>query len=223
MSHLSSIHRKKNIRFENSDLTAPREDIVFLESDLVTHYNETAISKITGAPPIKQSTHSPSSEHDPLQSFEVFPDFTKDRSQHHYLVSPEPPLQRPLSDEAYFPVIKSTSTEQSKSQAVSSGQLHISETDLSHEIPFHISNDPPLSVIIENTMTETVFSPPEDQDLIDSTLLRIIRSEPLLSENELIVQLEKASIHISQQSLIQALIRNDLDTDYKRFTAYMAG
>ncbi len=66
--------------------------------------------------------------------------------------------------------------------------------------------------------------PADAPDTVDSILIRLVTSEPFLSEGDLLYLLKRVhGFSISRRTLKRALFRNGLENAYKRYRAYISG
>ncbi|MBN1308666.1 MAG: hypothetical protein JXA18_12150 [Chitinispirillaceae bacterium] len=188
------------------------------------NYEDAASFEVADIPSVRRGAFPPHSRNDPTPTFEINPDFSHDRSQQHFLVSPEPPPKIPSSPEGYFPVKSSTTTPGRPTPPPSASETLKTADPLT-----------PQRIQARQQKRPASLMPPEKKALffssessknpaaIDSMLIRVVCSEPLLSEAELLLRLKETMPDLTKRLLRQALVRNGLDTDYKRFRAYMTG
>ena len=199
MNHFNSAPGKKAHSKRLDAFLVPESDIVYLEREVAANFDE----------PV---------------SFEIYPDFSHDRSQKHFQVSPEPPRQTPTDTEFYIPVASPivkppVNPPRPEEQATAS-------TYRVRYVPEHVPaprKTPPPAASPEEKALFFSSVASEDTHTLDSALVQLICSEPLLSEEDLLILLKEKLPNLNKHELKDALIRNGLETDYKRFRAYMAG
>ncbi|MBN1577007.1 MAG: hypothetical protein JW913_10670 [Chitinispirillaceae bacterium] len=201
----------------------PESDIVFLEREPVQNHEEAASFEVADIPSVRQQAFPPPSHNDPIPTFEIFPDFSHDRSQQHFLVSPEPPRQTPSATEVYFPVVNDTPPGPPAPRTVAPATVKTTDPLLPEKLPLPPQKSPASSTPPEKKAMFFSSGSSKNPGSLDSLLINIVCSEPLLSEENLLVRLKEVLPDITKHSLRQALVRNGLDTDYKRFRAYMTG
>ena len=225
MNHLNSVPGKKRHSKSVDALLVPESDIVYLEREVAANYDEAVSFEIAETPNVQQPQRSsPQLKNDAIPTFEIFPDFSHDRSQKHYQVSPDTSMQTPTDTEFYIPVATPADPPpmhptQSEEQA----------TERTHRVQ-HLPEQAPVPCKTPHSAAHPeekglFFSSvsSENTRMLDSALVHLVCSEPLLSEDDLLILLKEKLPILTKHELKDALIRNGLDTDYQRFRAYMGG
>jgi hypothetical protein len=266
-------HSKKINAFMLSE-----SDLPFLNQEAANDYEDAALFEIA-------DVHHPSQD-DFIPTIEIYPDFSQERSQQHYLVSPKPRQQAPSDTEAFIPIFAEPAASGAglplqapvqhvemsdlpeelivapaaappehnpvaieQQPAISTGAPIVHKTQINNSLPLSepIAPPPETQLIDENSAPEqplqqpapeTADSPAEttpvvftslpidNSDALDTAIKRIVCSEPLLSEDEMLSHLKEEQFGgfiITKRSLRQALVRIGLESDSKRFRAYMSG
>jgi hypothetical protein len=95
-----------------------------------------------------------------------------------------------------------------------------------HSAPF--ASHEPESMIFSSVSETKILRKPlkHNSDNIDDIVQHIVANEPLLTNEDLLYLIKKeypVYQSLSRRALKQVLIRNSLQTEYKRFQAYIAG
>lgn len=92
--------------------------------------------------------------------------------------------------------------------------------------PFSSEIHDPTDLVF-SSISETRFFqpiPPYNSNDLNDVLKKTVASEPLLTEEDLLYLVKKeytGSLQLSRRTIKQALVRNNLQTGYKRLQAYM--
>jgi len=176
-------------------------DVAFLNNESPAIFNEEYPTAINGNNPASSIQ----------QQATTYPLLPTDTTQEH-------PRRQTDSTPVFIPV-------NSRSLPV----LPTAEKSVSHQhSPFSSeiqdSTDPVFSSISETRFYQPV--PRYNSDDIDDVLNKIVVSEPLLTEDDLLYLIKKdytGHVTPTRRLLKQALLRNGLHTEYKRLQAYMSG
>ncbi len=226
MDNINRFPQKKEYSRKGYSYTGSNDHNVSAEQKISSSEIEAVSFEINQTLQFRFQNSTYHKNNDEVPTFEIFPDFSRDRSQTHYMVSPDLDSPPPLTEDEEFYIPIRIPSGEARVHTFLSGKSEEKKIFSCKDVG-RASDSPDKSSlsIVSSEEKDMSFSfvSPENADALNKALIQLVCSEPLLSEDEILVNLKEKFPNLTKYELRNALIRNNLDSDYKRFRAYMAG